>query len=105
MLAKELAFDSTEHAKVHPLKAKLPSLSEDECRERLSRMLTISSLVLDGWHFHKVLTIRASAASILELLLSKCLKKIYIHKIPHLAPGESFVTLDVAEHEVEIYNI
>ena len=83
-LSKELSFTTTEHPPVHIQKDKFQSLDFDKFRQLLSSTSRIDSLILDGQCLHNVLVIRSSAAGVLELLMKKSLKKIYLHKIPHL---------------------
>jgi hypothetical protein len=105
VLPRDFSFNTTEHAQVHIKRDNIPFLDFDRYRDLLSVTTPIDTLILDGQRLHNILTVRSNAASILELFLNRSLKKIYLHKIPHLPRGERFVTLDISQHDVELYNI
>jgi hypothetical protein len=105
VLARELSFNTTEHVPVHIQREDIQPLDYDQYRQLLNTTNTIHSLVLDGQGFKKILTIRSNAAGVLELLLKKSLKTVYLHKVPHLPRGERFVSLDLSQYPVEIHAI
>ena len=105
VLNRKLSFNTTEHVPVHIQRDKFPLLDYEKYQQLFSSAHGIHSLVLDGQRSQKTLTIRPNAASLLELLRSKSLKRVYFHKIPHLPHGERFVTIDIADYEIEMHNI
>lgn len=104
-LSREFSFNTTEHPQVHIQRDKIQPLDYGKYRKLFNIAHNVSSLILDGKRHNQILTLRPNTASILELLLDKSLKRIFIHKIPHLPHGDQFVTLDVSSYEIEIYNI
>jgi len=105
ILHPELTFHTTEHPPVHIQKDHFRPLDFEQFRHLLSSTSQTDALILDGQLLRNVLLIRASAASILELLVNRALKRIYLHKIPHLPRRDRFVSLDISHYEVEIRTI
>jgi hypothetical protein len=105
VLNRKFSFNTTEHVPVPIQRDNFPFLDYESFQQLFSVAHDIRYLVLDGLRFQKTLTIRPNAASILELLLTQSLSRIYFHKIPHLPHKERFVTLNIARDKIEIRNI
>ena len=102
VLRTDFTFNTTEHLPVHIQRERFRPLDFEQFRLLLSATFQLEALILDGQRLHNVLFIRSSAASILELLVGRSLKRIYLHKIPHLPRGEHFVALDISQYDIEI---
>ncbi len=81
-----------------------PKMKPHDVSDITRRFKGVSTMIIDGQRVKNKILIRANTAQVIEMLMTKNLKTIFIHRIPHLPPEQKFVTVDVG-NSIELINI
>lgn len=100
-VSDKLMFNSEDKEPAHIAEYHIPKLNSGlEVIEKYGYMEVV---VTDGQIINSNLIVRENVAGVLSYLMKGNLKKIFLHRIPHLPKGQNFVKLTVDRSVISIF--
>jgi len=106
-MKKGFVYNTEEKEPAHlaVIDGKYEYLSLDNLSDVIKVTKNVETVVCDGQRLNGSVLVRPVTATLMEALLNKKVRTLYIHKIPHLPKGQKFTKIDLSDYELEVREI